>query len=158
MEVKAKFHFVTEALNSKTTAIKVKTTIQLLGQPEIFQFPPNWQKLDQHTKLSEHPVTKRVISSLQTRNKFQNVTITLTEGDLLEVYLDNEGNVVFNDTCLEEVRVCISPLSSTLETPSQNKTIHSIAKNFVLEKFDGKNFNAQTWLKLFVAECKRLSI
>lgn len=157
MDVKAKFHFVSEALDSKTTVVKVKT-IQLHGQTEVFQFPAARQTMEHHTKLFEHPVTKRVVNSLKTRNKYRNVNITLAENDLLEIYLDDEGNVIFNEIYLEEVQACISPSPTSPEIPIQTKTIHSISKNFVLEKFDGKNFNAQTWLNLFSAECQRLDV
>lgn len=157
-DVKAKFHFASEALDSKTTIVKVKS-IQLLDQPEVYLFPAEEQTNVQHQKLFDHAITKGVVRSLKTRNKFRKVVITLKTTDLKDVYLDEEGNVVFNGIYLEGVRTDIfSPPSSSQQTPCPSKSIHSIAKNMVLEKFNGKNFNAEEWLKTFTKECIRLDI
>ncbi|XP_043270946.1 uncharacterized protein [Venturia canescens] len=158
-EIKAIFHFTSEAADSKTTIVKVKT-IQLVGQPEIFQFPRELQTSDQHPQLFENAVTKGVVRSLKIRNKFRNVTITLTEGKLKEIYLDDEGNVAFNGYYLEEAQASapISLQSSSIENQTHEKPIHSVAKNIILEKFNGKNFNAGAWMEMFVTECKRLDI
>ena len=99
-EVKAKFHFVAEA-EGKSTIVKVKT-IQLVGQPEIFSFPQNNQTAAQHEQLFQLAVVKGVVKSLKIRNKFRNVVVTITD-ELREIYLDEEGNVVFHDYYLEEV-------------------------------------------------------
>lgn len=157
MDIKAKFHFATEALDSRTTVVKVKS-IQLINQAEIFLFPPNMQTNVHHKLLFDHPVTKGVVKSLKARNKFRNVTITLTEGDLRDTYLDQEGNVVFNEYYLETDTACTPSVSFPSHTPIQEKTIHSISKDFTLEKFNGKNYNAEAWLKSFVAECARLNV
>lgn len=155
--MKAKFHFASEALDSKTTVVKVKT-IQLIDQPEIFQFPPELQTSTNHSLLFEHPVTKGVVKSLKLRNKFRNVVITLTDGELRNTYLDEEGNVVFNEYYLEVVRTNKLPSAPSTENPSQEKSLHSVSKNMVLDKFNGKNFNAESWLELFKTECERLDI
>ncbi|XP_071642241.1 uncharacterized protein [Temnothorax longispinosus] len=157
--IKARFLFVSEAMDTKTTVVKVKT-IQLVGQPEIFQFPRDMQTSAQHPQLFENAVAKGVVKSLKTRSKFRNVVITLAEGDLKEVYLDDEGNVVFNEYYLEAIQADspIPPQIPAAGIPPHEKPIHSISKNMILEKFNGKNFNAESWLELFVTECKRLEI
>ncbi|XP_076397157.1 uncharacterized protein LOC143265993 isoform X2 [Megachile rotundata] len=91
-DIKARFHFVSEAVDSKTTEVKVKT-IQLVGQPEIFKFPEGAQTKAEHPNLFENQVTKGVVKSLKLRNKFRNVVITLAEGKLKDSYVDHE---VFN--------------------------------------------------------------
>ena len=156
MDIKAKFQFASEAVDSKTTTVKVKT-IQLVDQTEIFLFPPELQSRDEHKLLFEHPVTKGVIKSLKTRNKFRNVIITLTKGEFQDTYLDNEGNVVFKEYYLEVAPTRIPPSPSS-QNSNREKSIHSISKNMVLEKYNGKNFNAESWLKSFITECVRLDI
>lgn len=158
-EVKAKFHFIAEAdTDSRTTVVKVKT-IQLVAHPEIFLFPREQQTAVQHVKLFETAVVKGVVKSLKTRNKFRNIVITLTD-ELQSIYLDDEGNVVFHDYYLEEAQTTPLPGTQSIfpNPPPQDKPIHSIAKNIVIEKFNGEKNNAKVWLDLFIAECKRLEI
>ena len=71
--------------------------------------------------------------------------------------MDEEGNVFFHDYYLEEVQTA-APFDFPAPTSPQAKTIHSIAKNIVLEKFNGEKSNAKIWLKLFISECNRLKI
>jgi len=154
-EVRAKFRFESVAMDTKTTVVQVKT-IQLVGETEIFQFPRERQTKTQHERLFNHSVVQRVTKSLKTRNKFRNVIITLSD-ELKKIYLDEEGNVVFDGYYLEEVGV--DPPSSGVPTlQAQEKSIHSIAKNMVIEKFNGGNRNAKTWLHLFIQECSRLDV
>lgn len=156
-DLKAKFHFVSEAASSKTTVVKVKT-IQLVDQQEVYEFPADQQTSIHHKKLFEHAVVKGVVKSLKERNKFRNVIITLTKEGLIDNYLDEEGNVVFNEYYLEVVNEFNSPPPLPAQIPSPEKSMHSLAKNMVVEKFNGKNFNAEAWLKIFVNECMRLNI
>lgn len=104
-------------------------------------------------------MAKGVVKSLKTRNKFRNVVISLSE-ELQSIYLDSEGNVVFHDFYLEEAQT--TPFPTTQGHPPnplpQIKPIHSIAKDMVLEKFNGEKSNAKVWLELFISECKRLEI
>lgn len=132
--------------------MKVKT-IQLVNQPEIFQFPKDKQSSTQHQKLFDTNVVKNVVKSLKIRNKFRNVMITL-DAELQNIYMDGEGNVVFNDEYLEEV----SPLEKPTNTGTQEKSTRSLAKDMIIKNFNGKNFKAITWIKLFVQECIRVGI
>lgn len=154
MDMKAKFHFISEAgADSKSTVIKVKS-IQLVGQEEIFLFPHDKRTSAHHIKLFNTTTVKNVVKSLKTRNKFRNVLITLTE-ELQSVYLDEEGNVVLGEEYLEE--------ATTIQVNDRNPNIierssRSLAKDIVLEKFNGDNFKANTWLLMFVRECNRVGI
>lgn len=150
---KAKFQFVSEAgSDAKGTIVKVKT-IQLVNQPEIFQFPKDKQTSTQHRQLFDTNVVKNVVKSLKIRNKFRNVMITL-DAELQGIYMDEEGNVAFNDEYLEEV----SPLQKPNNTGIQEKSTRSLAKDMVIENFNGENFKASTWIRLFVQECMRVGI
>lgn len=153
MENKAKFHFVSEAgPDTKSTIVKVKT-IQLINQPETFLFPNDKQTSTQHKKLFDTNIVKNVVKSLKTRNKFRNIMITLNK-ELQDIYMDEEGNVVFNDEYLEEV----SPTQEPSNTGKPEKSTHSLVKDIILEKFDGENLKAITWIRLFVQECTRIGI
>lgn len=150
VDVKARFHFASVAsADRKSTIVKVKY-IQLIDEPDIFLFPEDAQTEAKHEKLFAHAVTKGVVRSLKTRNKFRNVVITLKEGELGEDYLEVEGNV-FLARFIWKVYNLNSPPPppAPQQNLSPNKLIHSIAKNVVLEKFDGKNFNAGEWLNSF---------
>lgn len=157
---KARFHLVSEAgAYSRTTVVSVKT-IQLVGQPEIFVFPRDKRTNTQHVVLFNNDIVKRVVASSKTRNKFRNVVITLTD-ELSAAYLDEEGNFMFNNEYFEEV-------SHQAEQPSTQqilsaaavteKTTTSIAKDIVLEKFNGENAKASTWVQLFTQECDRVGL
>lgn len=151
--VKAKFKFVSEAgADGKTTIVSVKT-IQLTGQSEVYVFPPNLQTNTSHVQLFNNSVVKNVVKSLRTRNKYRNVIITLTE-ELVAIYLDEEGNVVFHDLYLEE----LSTETISSGAPPTSKPSRTLAKDMVLEKFTGDNFNANSWLKVFIRECTRVGI
>ncbi|XP_044760298.1 uncharacterized protein LOC123317753 [Coccinella septempunctata] len=153
MESKAKFHFASEAgPDAKSTIVKVKT-IQLMDQPEIFRFPNDKQSSLHHKQLFDTNVVKNVVKSLKIRNKFRNVMITL-DAELQGIYMDEEGNVAFNDEYLEEV----SPLENPTKTGIQGKSTRSLAKDMIIENFNGQNFKASTWIRLFVQECIRVGI
>ncbi|XP_071577900.1 uncharacterized protein [Temnothorax nylanderi] len=60
----------------------------------------------QYPQLFENAVTKGVVKSLKTRSKFRNVVITLAEGDLKEVYLDDEGGTYGRQSRLRKIAFC----------------------------------------------------
>lgn len=154
MDVKAKFQFVSEAgADSKSTVIKVKT-IQLVGQEEIFLFPQDKRTSAYHTQLFNTAVVKNVAKSLKIRNKFRNVLLTLTQ-ELQNMYLDGEGNVVLGEEYLEEVT---TTHTDTTNASVAERSSRSLAKDIVLEKFNGENFKATTWLSMFIQECNRVGI
>ncbi|KAK9871054.1 hypothetical protein WA026_010011 [Henosepilachna vigintioctopunctata] len=70
------------------------------------------------------------------------------------IYMDEEGNVAFNDEYLEEV----SPLQKPINTVIQEKSTSSLAKDMIIENFNGQNFKASTWIRLFVQEFIRVGI
>jgi len=160
MEQKAIFHFASEALDAKTTVVKVKT-IQLEGQDEIYQFPHDAQTSNRHENLFGHAVTKGVVKSLKTRNKFRKVKITLKESEFLSEYMDEEGNVSFEGIYLEVVQANIPTPTltpSTTRSAQPEVPINKIAKEMALNKFDGRNCNAGAWLEMFISECEKLNI
>lgn len=157
MEVKAKFHFVSEAgADSKSTVIKVKR-IQLLGQEESFLFPIDKQTSSYHKQLFDHPIIKNVVKSLKVRNKFRNVILALSD-ELKKIYLDSEGNVVLYDEYLEEFNTVQESNVNRESTELFERRTNSLVKDIVVEKFNGENLNANVWINLFVQECDRVGI
>ncbi|XP_046602695.1 uncharacterized protein LOC124309873 [Neodiprion virginianus] len=158
MEKKAKFYFVSEAGidSAKSTAVKVKK-IQLLGQEESFLFPADKQTRAQHDKLFENAIVKNVVKSLKQRNKFRNVVLTLSE-ELENIYLDEEGNVVFHDEYLEEDTPMQEASGNREASATSERKTSSLVKDMVVEKFNGENMNASNWMRLYVQECDRVGI
>jgi len=157
MEVKAKFYFVSEfGADKKTTVVKVKR-IQLLGQEESFLFPENKQTSAQHGQLFENPIVKNVVKSLKVRNKFRNVMLSLSD-ELKKIYLDIEGNVVFYDEYLEEATTVPEPNVNRGSLITPERETSSLITDMVIEKFNGENINANSWIRLFVQECDRVGI
>ncbi|KAL3277804.1 hypothetical protein HHI36_013146 [Cryptolaemus montrouzieri] len=160
MSPRANFHFLADALDAKTTVVRV-LTIQLEGEDTVFQFPREQQLKEHHPVLFGTTIVKNVIKGLKIRGKFRNIRITLAD-ELQQEYLDKEGNVCFHDQYLDEVQGYVNPnptapqISRTnLDT---NKPIHSVVKDLILEKFNGKNQNAKTFLSILAKECERLNI
>lgn len=129
----------------------------MVGQPEIFSFPQKYQTVTQHAQLFEVVVMKGVVKSFNTRNIFRKVIISLI-GELQTIYLDTKGNVVFHEYYLEEAQTSptLNLQNSPPDLPIQNKPMHSIAKNMIIDKFDHEKGKVKVWLGMFTTECKRL--
>ncbi|KAL3271821.1 hypothetical protein HHI36_022291 [Cryptolaemus montrouzieri] len=88
MSPRANFHFLADALDAKTTVVRV-LTIQLEGEDTIFQFPREQQLKEHHPALFGTTIVKNVIKGLKIRGKFRNIRITLAD-ELQQEYLDKE--------------------------------------------------------------------
>lgn len=91
--------------------------------------------------------------------------------NLAAAYLDDEEYLMFKEQYLEEKsKSQIAPaiqatdnaltelLKKLLDEKNQKSKVENlgkIAKNFMIEKFDGKNANACQWIKEFEKECER---
>jgi len=156
MATRATFHFSMDAVNTKTNAIRVHT-IQLEGSKETFQFPSDMQAREQHPELFATEIVKNVTKSMKTRGQYRNIKISLVK-ELKDIYLDEEENVCFKDQYLDEVRGNILTETTSHQAPSSEKSLRTIVKDMVMEKFLGKNQDAKSFLVLFERECKRFKI
>ena len=177
MATKARFFIKAEAsTNVKTTVHNVKY-LQLEGSEEIFAFPQDEQLLSTHSVLAANPIIKTARKALSTRNSYRNPYVILTP-EIMETYLDAAGNPYYKGALLEEIDFhpkrpsfvsysYLSGLSSSTPQVTQpvmqtvelrKKSLLSIAKDVVLEKFDGSNWNPFTWMDNFESECQRLEV
>jgi len=142
-------------LDPKTTVIKLKS-IQYQDKSTVFQFEGDDQFIRNHSALASLPIVKLVIKSLNKRGKSRKINITLGS-TMQKLYLDGEGNFVFNGYYLEELVSQTYPNNPTpLFTPTN--TLKSISKNMVLNNYNNESKNAKAWLKLFLMECHRLEV
>ncbi|CAB3234337.1 unnamed protein product [Arctia plantaginis] len=156
--LRAKFHFVSDSLDAKTTIVKV-LTIQLEGEDTIFQFPKEYQRKEDHPKLFDTSVVKNVVKSMKTRGKFRNIWVSLAD-ELKDQYLDEEGNVCFDGIYLDEAPVNPNPAlpKFSQSEPVENKSIHSVVKDMILDKFSGKNQNAKDDILLGLDAIKKFKL
>uniref|UniRef100_A0ABD2WAX8 Retrotransposon gag domain-containing protein n=1 Tax=Trichogramma kaykai TaxID=54128 RepID=A0ABD2WAX8_9HYME len=157
---------------AKSTADQKSTIICLVSigteKGETFVLPTEYQPAQLHSVLCETAAYGRVKNSLKKRGQYRKVWITLEE-NLKEVYLDKEENVIFEDILLEEwiedkesVSEADDSLKKLLEKVMEEKSSNSevrnlskIAQDFMIEKFDGRNLNANQWMEEFEEECER---
>lgn len=142
---------------------------------KIFGIPPEFQPANLHKEITITENYVKVRKSLTKRYQTRKIWITLTDG-LSKIYLDNDQNVQFNDIYLEEIRERIDTKESipsdsnrTLEkllekllenkqTKSETQNLGTIAKDFMIEKFNSRSSNANQWIESFNKECGRFQI
>lgn len=142
---------------------------------KIFGIPPESQPANLHKEIVNTPNFAKVKKSLTKRHQIRKIWITLTE-DMSKIYLDKEQNLQFNDIYLEEIMEKTFTAESISGSPNQtmekllgklleNKQIKSetqnlgtIAKEFMIEKFNGRSPNAKQWIGIFNKECGRFQI
>ena len=127
--------------------------------------PRDKQTEKNHALLFRLPTVQNAKKSMTKVGHYRNLRLTLA-GDLLETYLDEDGNFVFQNFYLEE-----SPdiQEKKLKTPTASDSFSSfpfeekddrlkhVEKKFLIEKFNGKQ-KAADWLDSFEEECARYSI
>jgi len=153
----------------------------------IFEFPPEFQLLNTHHQcLLQISTVKNVLKSLSKRGSYRIVSITLP-AEIVPVYFDNEANVVFEEYFLPEKdyqtwRSDMSPPPKTASdapsaavldilqklttrTEDSQRVLNSkrlnltkVKSDFVLDNFDGRNFEVGRWLDTFIRECERCQI
>lgn len=138
-----------------------------------FDIPDEYQPMNLHKELTTSQAFAKVKKTLTKRNQYRKVWITLTEG-LSKVYLDEDENLQFGDYYLEETtgQAVETTQSTTDETikkllekvleekqqKSEVQNLAKIAKDFMIDKFDGKNSNAHQWVQEFEKECERCMV
>ncbi len=139
--------------------------MQIDDKDEIFAFPPHLQPIALHEALMATPSAKTAKKALRVRHKVLKPIISL-DAELAKKYIDEDGNAVFEGEMLEEGSCFKTPSRSVAEpkieppesqTPSC-KSLASLLKDAVIEKFSSRVTNANTWLDTFESECARLEV
>lgn len=171
---KLRFDFaVKPTADGKSNIICITSIATPDGQ--FFGIPTEYQPVNLHEEIINTPNYAKVKKSLNKRHQTRKIWITLTD-DISKIYLDEEQNLQFNDVYLEEIlektnnaEFIPSGSNQTLEklleklledkqTKSETQNLGKIAKDFMIEKFTGRNLNAYQWIKGFNKECERFQI
>ncbi|KAF9420923.1 hypothetical protein HW555_002906 [Spodoptera exigua] len=167
---KLRFDFKMRGASNGKTTILCLTSIST-PDGRSFTVPDEYQPTSLHKELITSQVYGRVKNTLGKRNQFRKVRITLTE-NMKKAYLDEEGNLLFENVYLVEIPDKVAEISTTStsedtikkllkkvleskEQTSEVKNLNKIAKDFMIEKFDEKTSNASQWIEQFEKECVR---
>ncbi|KAK7792870.1 hypothetical protein R5R35_004000 [Gryllus longicercus] len=138
----------------KKTSLPAITSI-VTEDNKQYVLPQEMRFVTEHPELMKTDVFKRVKNSLTQRGQNRTVWITLTK-EMAQTYMDEEGNIMFNDLYLEQI-IKTDLLESTEKNNSQ-LNLKQITDKFMIEKFTSKHSNANQWLDTFEKECKRFDI
>lgn len=168
---KLQFHFkVLSSQDGKSNVL----CITKISTPDghTYRTPQNYLAASSHEELAKTPTFAKVKKTCTQRGQVRRIWVTLTK-ELKKIYLDEEQNLQFQDEYLEEIiedanitpNVAEQPLIQILEKlleksqeRTEEKNIGKIAKEFTIEKFDGKNSNVHQWISSFEKECERFNI
>ncbi|XP_050339627.1 uncharacterized protein LOC126765939 [Bactrocera neohumeralis] len=130
--------------------------------------PPGFQAVKHNPQLIKLPEDKK---TLQRSGNNRKVWVSMPS-DILTLYKDDVGNMMFNDYLLQEMTQVTSrsitdgKLLEILEKLSDKSKVHEEKHNslnklnekFFLKKFENKNTNAKQWLQSFESECARFDL
>lgn len=167
---KLRFDFKMRGASDGKTTILCLTSIGTLDG-RSFAIPDEYQPTNLHKELIMSQVYGRVKNTLVKRHQTRKVWITLSE-NMKKVYLDEEGNLLFENIYLEEIQDRTDEISTastsedtikkllekvlqSKEQTSEIKNLNKIAQDFMIEKFDEKTSNASQWIDQFEKECVR---
>lgn len=143
---------------------------------QIFGIPAECQPATLHQAITSTSNYAKVRKSLNKRHQTRKIWITLTD-NISKAYLDEEQNLQFNDFYLEEIleesnssesvpsggsnqmlEKLLEKLLQEKQIKTETQNIGKIAKDFLIQKFTGKNSNACQWIKAFNKECERFQV
>lgn len=152
----------------KNNIITIKSITTEEGM--TYLMPPCFQAAKHHLQLTNLPEFVKIKRTLQRRGHSRKVWISMPS-DVLELYKDNTGNIMFNDYLLQELTQTsqsttdgklleiLEKLSDKFNTNKEKYTnLSGLTEKFVLKKFDNKTTNAKQWLQCFESECKRFDL
>ncbi|XP_045471472.1 uncharacterized protein LOC123678478 [Harmonia axyridis] len=168
---KLRFDFKICVEDSKTNVLCITSIGTTDGRN--YAIPDMYQRASLHTQVIKTSAYNKVENSISKRNQIRRVWINLNE-DLAATYLDEGGNLQFEDIFLEEkledqlnvsVNASDQPLIKALEKLLEKsggqtslRNIGGIADKFTIEKFDGRTSSADQWITGFEKECERFQI
>lgn len=171
---KLRFDFAMKATTDGKSNIICITSIAT-PSGKIFAIPAEYQPVNLHQVILNTPNYIKVRKSLNKRHQTRKIWIT-TNDDISKVYLDEEENLQFNDIYLEEIseqgdcseslpsgsnqtlEKLLAKLLDEKEKKNEIQNLGKISKDFMIERFTGRNSNAYQWIKDFNKECERFQI
>lgn len=168
-----KLQFMFQVLNTQDGAKTNVICVTSIATPDgrTFAMTPAYLNGAHHAVLLKTSAFAKVKKSISKRGQFRKVWINLTK-ELRDIYVDDGGNVQFNDVFLEEkceeqqnvnesteqsLKCLLEKFLEKSQKPDEIN-IGKIAKEFTVEKFSGKNSNADQWMTSFEKECERFNI
>lgn len=136
-----------------------------------YLIPPYFQAAKHHLQLTKLPEFLKIKKTLQRRGHNRKVWMFMPS-DILALYTDDAGNMVFNDYLLQEMTQVTSQsitdgklfeiIDKLSDKSNVNKERHNnlskLNEKFILKKFDNKITNAKQWLQSFESECTRFDL
>ncbi|KAK9882432.1 hypothetical protein WA026_021463 [Henosepilachna vigintioctopunctata] len=125
----------------------------------IFKIPKEHMNASHHKELTKTPAYTKVKNACSQRGHLRRVWINLTN-DLRNTYCDEDDNIQFNEGYLEEIdekdgdatanaseQSLVKLLEKILEKSQKETEQNSgkLANEFAIDKFDGRNMNAEQW-------------
>ncbi|KAK9869861.1 hypothetical protein WA026_003586, partial [Henosepilachna vigintioctopunctata] len=123
----------------------------------IFKIPKEHMNASHHKELMKTPAYTKVKNACSQRGHLRRVWINLTN-DLRNTYCDEDDNIQFNEGYLEEIdekdsddtanaseQSLVKLLEKILEKSQKETEQNSgkLANEFAIDKFDGRNMNAE---------------
>lgn len=139
---------------------------------KTFLIPEEYQAAGNHKEIIRTNTYDMIKKSLKKRYQFRKVWLELTD-DLAKIYMDQMGNMKFEEEFLEEVTEELGTAKTQEESSTLNKLLEKLIENtqtakqenlqkisqqFIIEKFTSKNTNANQWMEIFEKECLRFDI
>lgn len=163
---------VKSATDGKTNLVCVTAITTKDGR--TFSIPEDFQVATYHTELTKTEAYAKIKNTFKKRHQSRKIWIGLSK-ELYIIYLDEEENLQFNNYYLEEILKNKSPAAAEASTDqtmikllekllqdkqkdSESINLGKLAKDFMIEKFTGKNANAHQWINEFEKECTRFKI
>ncbi len=152
----------------KTTVPCVKSMQLIAGGPR-YVFPPELQGRELHDSIFSTTTGKLAKKAVAIRGTAVTVNINLP-ADSYEKYVDEDDNPIFRETLLPmwtppRPRAPVysstqssSPQEDKVPLVQKTRSLVSIAKGMVLEKFGLRRLNAASWLDMFESECTRVKL
>lgn len=144
----------------KKTTIQQIFSLELKDSQEVYTFATENRPLSQHPEFAKLSSVVTAIRTLKKKGRGQSLRVNITTNKAIrENYFDNEGNPWFNGDLLDEIKVSTAVTTEPeTKTPVQSKSLQSITKDAILEKFNGNSPNPATWIQNFERETDRLNI
>ncbi|XP_045476337.1 uncharacterized protein LOC123682001 [Harmonia axyridis] len=140
-----------------------------------FKIPNEYSNALLHVELLKTAAYTKIKKTCSQRGQTRRVWVSLTK-EMRNTYFDEDGNIQFESVYLEEVSEESSDTTTSTSAPehslekllekilkknqenSGERNVGKLATEFTIGKFDGKNANAEQWLRSFEKECERFEI